>query len=74
MYGVPGAVRILARGFLPLADPIRESPQLDASLPDLIRSVKARARRAGAKRRDSRYASGSLWRMAKMRVNRSKNS
>ena len=47
--------RILSK----LADPIRESPQLDASLPDLIRSVKAQGLEGlVAKRRDSRYEPG----------------
>jgi bifunctional non-homologous end joining protein LigD len=59
--------RILSK----LADPIRESPQLDASLPDLIRSVKAQGLEGlVAKRRDSRYESGhrtGAWQ--KMRVN-----
>ncbi len=54
-----------------LADPIRESPVLEASLPDLIRSVKAqRLEGLVAKRRDSRYEPGQrsgAWR--KMRVN-----
>jgi bifunctional non-homologous end joining protein LigD len=43
--------RILSK----LADPIRESPQLDASLPDLICSAKAQGLEGlVAKRRDSR--------------------
>jgi bifunctional non-homologous end joining protein LigD len=63
---------ILARRILSkLADPIRESPQLDASLPDLIRSVKAQGLEGlVAKRRDSRYEPGQrtgAWQ--KMRVN-----
>jgi bifunctional non-homologous end joining protein LigD len=55
-----------------LADPIRESPQLEASLPDLIQSVTAQGLEGlVAKRRDSRYEPGErsgAWR--KMRVNR----
>jgi ATP-dependent DNA ligase len=63
---------ILARRiFSKFADPIRESPQLDASLPDLIRSVKAQGLEGlVAKRRDSRYEAGQrsgTWQ--KMRVN-----
>jgi DNA ligase D-like protein (predicted ligase) len=54
-----------------LADPIRESPELAASLPDLIQSVKAQGLEGlVAKRRDSRYEPGQrsgAWR--KMRVN-----
>jgi bifunctional non-homologous end joining protein LigD len=54
-----------------LADPIRESPVLEASLPDLICSVKAQGLQGlVAKRRDSRYEPGQrsgAWR--KMRVN-----
>src|SRR4051812_35173285 len=42
-----------------LADPIRESPELEATLPDLIRSVKAQGLEGLiAKRRDSRYEPG----------------
>ena len=55
-----------------LVDPIRESPQLEASLPDLIASVKAQGLEGlVAKRRDSRYEPGQrsgAWQ--KMRVNR----
>lgn len=55
-----------------LDEPIRESPQLEASLPALIRSVKANALEGlVAKRRDSRYEPGQrsgAWQ--KMRVNR----
>lgn len=55
-----------------LADPIRESPQLEASLPDLIHSVKEQGLEGlVAKRRDSRYEPGQrsgAWQ--KMRVNR----
>jgi bifunctional non-homologous end joining protein LigD len=55
-----------------LADPIRYSPILEASLPDLIRSVKAQGLEGlVAKRRDSRYEPGlrsGAWQ--KMRVNR----
>jgi DNA ligase D-like protein (predicted ligase) len=59
---------VLAR----LDEPIRESPELAASLPDLIRSVKANGLEGLiAKRRDSRYEPGQrsgVWQ--KMRVNR----
>jgi ATP-dependent DNA ligase len=55
-----------------LADPIRYSPILEASLPDLIRSVKAQGLEGlVAKRRDSKYEPGlrsGAWQ--KMRVNR----
>jgi bifunctional non-homologous end joining protein LigD len=55
-----------------LGEPIRESPQLDARLPDLIRSVKAHGLEGlVAKRCDSRYEPGQrsgAWQ--KMRVNR----
>jgi len=55
-----------------LADPIRYSPIFEASLPDLIRSVKAQGLEGlVAKRRDSRYEPGlrsGAWQ--KMRVNR----
>jgi bifunctional non-homologous end joining protein LigD len=55
-----------------LADPIRESPELDASLPDLIATVKAHGLEGlVAKRRNSRYEPGrrsGAW--LKMRVNR----
>jgi ATP-dependent DNA ligase len=54
-----------------LADPIREAPVLEASLSDLIQSVKAQGLEGlVAKRRDSRYESGQrsgAWQ--KMRVN-----
>jgi bifunctional non-homologous end joining protein LigD len=54
-----------------LADPIRESPVLEASLPELIHSVKAQGLEGlVAKRLDSRYEPGQrsgAWR--KMRVN-----
>jgi bifunctional non-homologous end joining protein LigD len=54
-----------------LADPIRESPQFEASLPVLIESVKAQGLEGlVAKRRDSRYEPGQrsgAWQ--KMRVN-----
>jgi bifunctional non-homologous end joining protein LigD len=59
--------RVLAR----LDEPIRESPELEASLPDLIQSVKARGAGLVAKRGDSRYEPGQrsgAWQ--KMRVNR----
>jgi DNA ligase D-like protein (predicted ligase) len=56
-----------------LADPIRYSPILEASLANLIRSVKEQGLEGlVAKRRDSRYESGErsgAW--VKMRVNRS---
>src|SRR5689334_20705236 len=59
--------RVLER----LDEPIRESPILDASLPDLIRSVKAQGLEGiVAKRLDSRYEPGlrsGMWQ--KMRVN-----
>jgi bifunctional non-homologous end joining protein LigD len=55
-----------------LGEPIRESPVLEASLPDLIGSVKAHGLEGlVAKRRDSRYDPGQrsgAWQ--KMRVNR----
>ena len=55
-----------------LDEPIRESPILDASLPDLIRSVKAQGLEGiVAKRLDSRYEPGlrsGMWQ--KMRVNK----
>ena len=55
-----------------LGEPIRESPELDASLPDLISSIKAHGLEGlVAKRRDSRYEPGQrsgAWQ--KMRVNR----
>jgi bifunctional non-homologous end joining protein LigD len=61
--------RVLAQ----LSEPIRESPVLDASLADLIASVKAQGLEGlVAKRRDSRYEPGQrsvAWQ--KMRVNRS---
>ena len=54
-----------------LADPIRESPGLEASLPELIQSVKSQGLEGlVAKRRDSRYEPGQrsgAWQ--KMRVN-----
>ena len=60
--------RVLAE----LGEPIRESPDLAASLPDLIGSVKAHGLEGlVAKRRDSRYEPGrrsGVWQ--KMRVNR----
>lgn len=55
-----------------LSEPIRESPQFEASLPDLIRSVKAQKLEGlVAKRRDSPYEPGQrsgVWQ--KLRVNR----
>ena len=60
-----------ARVLSKLDEPIRESPILDASLPDLIRSVKAQGLEGiVAKRLDSRYEPGlrsGMWQ--KMRVN-----
>jgi DNA ligase D-like protein (predicted ligase) len=63
---------LLAAKIMPgLRDPIRESPTLEASLPDLIQAVKAQSLEGlVAKRRDSRYEPGQrsgAW--AKMRVN-----
>jgi bifunctional non-homologous end joining protein LigD len=59
---------VLAR----LAEPIRESPELDGALPDLIATVKAHGLEGlVAKRRDSHYEPGQrsgAW--LKMRVNR----
>jgi ATP-dependent DNA ligase len=59
-----------------LDEPIRESPELDASLPELIQSVKAHGLEGlVAKRRDSRYEPGQrsgAW--LKMRVNRGQES
>ena len=54
-----------------LSEPIRISPQLEASLPDLIRSVKAQGLEGLiAKRRDSVYESGKRsGRWQKMRIN-----
>jgi bifunctional non-homologous end joining protein LigD len=66
--------RVLLQGeVLPkLAEPIRESPELDAALPDLIATVKAHGLEGlVAKRRDSHYEPGQrsgAW--LKMRVNR----
>lgn len=61
------AKHVLAR----LEEPIRESPELDASLQDLIQSVKAqRLEGLVAKRRDSRYEAGQrsgAWQ--KLRIN-----
>jgi bifunctional non-homologous end joining protein LigD len=60
-----------AQVFSRLAEPIRESAELDASLPDLIAIVKAhRLEGLVPKRRDSRYEPGQrsgAW--MKMRVN-----
>jgi DNA ligase D-like protein (predicted ligase) len=55
-----------------LGEPIRESSELDASLPDLISSIKAYGLEGlVAKRRDSRYEPGQrLGAWQKMRVNR----
>jgi bifunctional non-homologous end joining protein LigD len=63
---------LLAAKIMPgLRDPIRESPTLEAGLPDLIQAVKAQGLEGlVAKRRDSRYEPGQrsgAW--AKMRVN-----
>jgi ATP-dependent DNA ligase len=51
---------LLAAKIMPgLRDPIRESPTLEASLPDLIQAVKAQGLEGlVAKRRDSRYEPG----------------
>jgi len=67
---------LIERHVLPtLADPIRYSPILEASLPNLIRSVKEQGLEGlVAKRRDSRYEPGErsgAW--VKMRVNRSED-
>jgi ATP-dependent DNA ligase len=64
---------LLTREVLPrLAEPIRESPRLDAPLPDLIRAVREQGLEGlVAKRLDSLYESGQrsgAWQ--KMRVNR----
>jgi bifunctional non-homologous end joining protein LigD len=62
---------LLHRVLCKLADPIRESPDLAASLADLMRSVKAQGLEGLiAKRRDSRYEPGlrtGAWQ--KMRIN-----
>ncbi len=63
---------VLERDILPrLGDPIRESPVLDACVPDLLRAVKAQGLEGlVAKRKNSRYESGQrsgAWQ--KMRVN-----
>jgi ATP-dependent DNA ligase len=63
---------LLEKHLLPkLADPIRYSPILEASLPDLLLSVKAQGLEGlVAKRRDSKYEPGlrsGAWQ--KMRVN-----
>jgi ATP-dependent DNA ligase len=64
-------VLLRSRVLSELADPVRESPDLEASLPELIQSVKAQGLEGlVAKRRDSRYESGQrsgAWQ--KMRVN-----
>jgi ATP-dependent DNA ligase len=65
--------QLLQEGVLAkLGEPIRESPELDASLPDLITTVKAHGLEGlVAKRRDSRYEPGQRWgAWQKMRVNR----
>jgi ATP-dependent DNA ligase len=74
MMGEPLMTRraLLEERILPkLHDPIRYSPQLHASLPDLLRSVKAQGLEGlVAKRRDSKYEPGlrsGTWQ--KMRVN-----
>jgi DNA ligase D-like protein (predicted ligase) len=58
-----------------LTEPIREAPQFDASLPDLIHAVREQGLEGiVAKRLDSRYEPGQrsgAWR--KMRVNRTEN-
>jgi bifunctional non-homologous end joining protein LigD len=75
VMGEPLTVRreLLQEGVLAkLGEPIRESPELDASLAELIASVKANGLEGlVAKRRDSRYEPGQrsgAWQ--KMRVNR----
>jgi len=65
--------QLLQERVLPkLGEPIRESPKLDASLPDLVVAVKSHGLEGlVAKRRDSRYESGQrsgAWQ--KMRVNK----
>jgi DNA ligase D-like protein (predicted ligase) len=65
--------QILQNQVLPkLNEPVRESPQLNASLPDLVKAVRAHGFEGiVAKRLDSRYEPGQrsgAWR--KMRVNR----
>jgi DNA ligase D-like protein (predicted ligase) len=74
VMGEPLSVRreLLVERVLPrLGEPIRESPQLEARLPDLIGSVRAHGLEGlVAKRRDSRYEPGQrsgAWQ--KMRVN-----
>ena len=67
---------LLRREMMPsLRDPVRESAMLDASLPDLIRAVKAQGLEGlVAKRRNSRYEPGQrsgAW--AKMRVNQAQD-
>ena len=64
--------QILRSQVLPrLSEPVRESPQLDASLPDLVKAVRAHGFEGiVAKRLDSRYEPGQrsgAWR--KMRIN-----
>ena len=55
----PGREILLRSVLSKLDDPIRESPELEASLPDLMRSVKAQGLEGLiAKRRDSRYEPG----------------
>lgn len=65
-------VLLRERALATLGEPIRESPELVASLPDLISSVRAQGLEGlVAKRRDSRYEPGErsgAWQ--KMRVNR----
>jgi bifunctional non-homologous end joining protein LigD len=68
---------LIERHVLPkLADPIRYSPILEATLPDLIRSVKAQGLEGlVAKRRESKYEPGlrsGAWQ--KMRVNQGQES
>jgi bifunctional non-homologous end joining protein LigD len=66
--------RVLLQGevLAKLAEPIRESPELDAALPDLIATVKAHGLEGlVAKRRDSAYEPGQRsGACLKMRVNR----
>jgi ATP-dependent DNA ligase len=75
VMGEPLTIRrelLQSRVLVKLDEPIRESPELKATLPALIRSVKANGLEGlVAKRRDSRYEPGQrsgAWQ--KMRVNR----
>jgi bifunctional non-homologous end joining protein LigD len=75
VMGEPLTIRrglLQAQVLAKVVEPIRESPELGASLPDLIATVKAHSLEGlVAKRRDSRYEPGQhsgAW--LKMRVNR----